>query len=163
MPPSTPGRLPPLPIVDTPTASAASEQAVTESPSKVPTATMLLNELELQISSTSPSKVTMENISVDEIATISSDIEQQEIPAPVSSNKTTPNSDSNNVDTKSQIIEQAVPNTHSSEMDEAIQKNVDILEAVCESYQSMPLEKRENKELSNSDVSNLLRKYLYYC
>lgn len=160
MPPSTPGRLPPLPVVETPTVSTnLSEQVVTQSPTKVPTATMLLNELELQLSSTSPSNISTETINSNEVTPISNVIEEKEISDPILSIETQPVLDSSNVDTKSQIIEPTIPFKRSAEIDDTTQKNVDILEAVCESYKSMPLEKKENKELSSSDGNSLFSRY----
>lgn len=160
MPPSTPGRLPPLPVVEAPTVSAnISEQVIAQSPTKVPTATMLLNELELQLSSTSPSKISTETVNSDEVTTVSNVMEQKEITDPVLSIETKPVFDSCNVDTKSLIVEPTIPYKRSVELGDTTQKNVDILEAVCESYKSMPLEKKENKDLSNSDANNLLGRY----
>lgn len=160
MPPSTPGRLPPLPVVESPTASAnISEQVVTQSPTKVPTATMLLNELEFQLSSTSPSKISTETIISNEVTPVSNVIEQKEIIDPILSIETKPVFDTCNVDTKTLIVEPTIQFKRSAELDDTTQKNVDILEAVCESYKSMPLEKKENKDLSNSDANSLLGGY----
>lgn len=149
MPPSTPGRLPPLPVVDTvtntvttPTVST-SEQAVAQSPKKS-TTVKLLSDIELQISS-SPTKKSAENTLSSQHSSPSDQIVQSKTSSPLTPVESKPVPTISSTVSKTPPADQKVPIKHAGEVEDTSQENIDILEAVCESI-NQAFDKKEIKQ-----------------
>lgn len=157
MPPSTPGRLPPLPVVETVSNTSpaipisVAETVVPQSPIKS-AAAIVLNEVELQISESSPVKKAVENANAAEAAIVEQFF-QKKVPVPISPSDKKSASTVHTIVAKSPIVEQKVSFKRPGEISDTSQKNIDLLEDLYESLEQIK-GKEETMEIDTDNQGN---------